>query len=75
MSTVSHTRHPSSHKLGHKHYCNKLSKLLAFAGPNQTVSQRLQTPAEINYRNPAKSVANSEFAQYQNKQHILIILY
>ena len=24
MSTVSHTRHPSSNKLGHKHYCNKL---------------------------------------------------
>ena len=28
MLTVSHTRHPSFRKLGHKHYCNKLKDSL-----------------------------------------------
>ena len=29
MYTVSHTQHSSFRKLGHKHYCNKLNRLLA----------------------------------------------
>ena len=30
MSAVFYKRHPSFHKLGHKHYCNKPNRLLAF---------------------------------------------
>ena len=37
LSTVSHTRHPSFRKSGHKNYCNKLNRLLAFGGGSPRV--------------------------------------